>query len=454
MAQRANRGSEKPSLRRWLRWQCLGFLRRVGAIVAATFGLALLYPRAAQAVEATATVPIVDHATPTPTACPDCVLLGSLSVSGPTVDPPRPAVGAQVTLTFPVSAALPGGFDCEHCVFEGGEGYLAGEDPPVEVGDTVVVQRRVVRAGSTTVQLHARETTEEQCYFADPGQGCGMFFQYAFIEASSPPFVLQLGETICAGDCDGNGEATVDEVVLLVNIALGETAFSTCPAGDASGDSRITIDELIGAVASVLEGCPSAPVFAVRGTVTEFPNCTGFMRGITVVLDPLGLTTRTAIGPDPGVAGTFAFDDVPPGDYTLTISPSCNPSGCWPPTPVRVVDRDVEVLICNSARCGDQEVMDRFPSCIAAETEAPCLAAGGVWTPIGIRLEPECVCPTGQEGCACNRSTDCLGACSATLAGVPAECSTVQGVCAGEAPIVGCRCWFDEGGDARPLCVD
>ena len=111
--------------------------------------------------------------TPTPTPCPGCTLLGHLFVSGPSVDPPHPVVGDQVTFTFPVNYALPGSFDCEHCTFEGGEGYLAGEDSPVLSGDTVVVQRRVVRAGSTTVELHVRETTESSATTRIPWRVAG-----------------------------------------------------------------------------------------------------------------------------------------------------------------------------------------------------------------------------------------------------------------------------------------
>jgi len=289
--------------------------------------------------------------TPTPTPCPACMLLGHLSVSQPTVEPPNPVVGDQVTFTFQVSYALPGGFNCESCTFEGGEDYLAGDDPPVQSGDTVVVQRRVVRAGNATIQLRVRETTEVQCYAPDPLEGCRMYFQFAFIEASSAPFSLLLAEVgPCAGDCDEDGAATIAEVVTMVNIALGNAELSACRFGDRSGDEEITVDEIIVAVHHALTGCPAPePSFMVSGRVAEFPGCVGYMRGVSVVLNPLGLTTETQIGPDPGVAGTFFVENVPPGEYTLTIPLGCNPYGCWPPTPVKVVDHDVDVQICNVA---------------------------------------------------------------------------------------------------------
>jgi hypothetical protein len=41
----------------------------------------------------------------------------------------------------------------------------------------------------------------------------------------------------------------------MVNIALGYTDVSTCPAGDPSGDQTVTVDEIIMAVNNALTGC-------------------------------------------------------------------------------------------------------------------------------------------------------------------------------------------------------
>ena len=57
------------------------------------------------------------------------------------------------------------------------------------------------------------------------------------------------------GDCTGDGQVAIDELVTLVNIALGRTSITECGSGDASGDSQITVDELTGAVNVALEGC-------------------------------------------------------------------------------------------------------------------------------------------------------------------------------------------------------
>jgi hypothetical protein len=62
----------------------------------------------------------------------------------------------------------------------------------------------------------------------------------------------------CVGDCNGNGTVAINELILGVNIALGNTPLSACTAFDANGDGRVTINELIVAVNNALNGCPPA----------------------------------------------------------------------------------------------------------------------------------------------------------------------------------------------------
>ena len=59
----------------------------------------------------------------------------------------------------------------------------------------------------------------------------------------------------CAGDCNGNNEVTIDELLKLVNIALGNADVSACSAGDLNHDNQITIGEIIAAVNAALSGC-------------------------------------------------------------------------------------------------------------------------------------------------------------------------------------------------------
>ena len=60
----------------------------------------------------------------------------------------------------------------------------------------------------------------------------------------------------CVGDCNGDGQVTVNELIVMVNIALGNAPLSQCTAGDANTDGEITINEIIAAVNNTLSGCP------------------------------------------------------------------------------------------------------------------------------------------------------------------------------------------------------
>jgi hypothetical protein len=58
-----------------------------------------------------------------------------------------------------------------------------------------------------------------------------------------------------AGDCGGDHLVTVDEILTMVNIALGNAEISNCAAGDANHDGLITVDEILTAVNNALNGC-------------------------------------------------------------------------------------------------------------------------------------------------------------------------------------------------------
>jgi hypothetical protein len=59
----------------------------------------------------------------------------------------------------------------------------------------------------------------------------------------------------CVGDCDGDDLVTINEIVTMINIALGNATSSACAAGDPDGKGGITIDEIIAAVGRALNGC-------------------------------------------------------------------------------------------------------------------------------------------------------------------------------------------------------
>ncbi|HUI28472.1 MAG TPA: SCE4755 family polysaccharide monooxygenase-like protein [Candidatus Kryptonia bacterium] len=61
----------------------------------------------------------------------------------------------------------------------------------------------------------------------------------------------------CVGDCDHNQSVTVDELVVLVRIALGELPSEFCPALDPNNGNLVTVDVLVTAVNNDLSGCPA-----------------------------------------------------------------------------------------------------------------------------------------------------------------------------------------------------
>jgi len=74
---------------------------------------------------------------------------------------------------------------------------------------------------------------------------------------SSPPLTVTPTPTttVCAGDCGHDGEVSIGDVVLMVNVALEQAEISECDAGDRDQNDVITIDEILVAVYHALNGC-------------------------------------------------------------------------------------------------------------------------------------------------------------------------------------------------------
>jgi len=64
---------------------------------------------------------------------------------------------------------------------------------------------------------------------------------------------------VCTGDCDGDGQVGVNELVGAVRIGLAEAALDSCAAADRNGNGAVSVDELVAAVTAALEGCPVEP---------------------------------------------------------------------------------------------------------------------------------------------------------------------------------------------------
>jgi YD repeat-containing protein len=77
--------------------------------------------------------------------------------------------------------------------------------------------------------------------------------------AGTTPTTHEAGATValvvCTGDCDVQGSVTVNQLITMVTIALGNTPVTACDAGHAIQDGQITVDEILTAVNNALNRC-------------------------------------------------------------------------------------------------------------------------------------------------------------------------------------------------------
>jgi hypothetical protein len=120
----------------------------------------------------------------------------------------------------------------------------------------------------------------------------------------------------CVGDCAGDGEVTINDLILGVNIALGSQPVSACEAF-ANGEGEVTIAQLIQGVNNALEGCPP-PADTPTATAVATATATGI---------PTGTSTATATVTQPAVAtATQAATLTLTGTRTRTRTPSTVPT--------------------------------------------------------------------------------------------------------------------------------
>jgi uncharacterized repeat protein (TIGR03806 family) len=89
----------------------------------------------------------------------------------------------------------------------------------------------------------------------------------------------------CIGDCDGDGRVRINELIVGVNIALGEFPLAECDSFDRDGNGSVGVNELLAAVNTSSSGCS----MAATPTPTATPVPTG------------AAETRCAVPPGEGV---------------------------------------------------------------------------------------------------------------------------------------------------------
>jgi hypothetical protein len=177
------------------------------------------------------------------TSCGFSAATGSLNGTDPRLDPAglRDNGGPTHTVALCTAVDVPAGCSAASPAIDAGDQAVCSA-APVNGLD----QRGSARpgAGHTNCSIGAYEAdiTPE----ATPTPTATPTF------AATPTRTPTIGA--CSGDCNGNGQVLVDELVTLVSIALGNAPPAACPHGVASG-AAVNVALLVRAVNSALAGC-------------------------------------------------------------------------------------------------------------------------------------------------------------------------------------------------------
>lgn len=67
--------------------------------------------------------------------------------------------------------------------------------------------------------------------------------------------VLRRTIQVCPGDCNADGQVSLDELIAAIGISLGADPVTECSAVDSDNDAHVQIDEIVSAVTSALRNC-------------------------------------------------------------------------------------------------------------------------------------------------------------------------------------------------------
>jgi hypothetical protein len=186
-------------------------------------------------------------------------------VPGATGGRPACAVGAAVDRSGSSFTFIPQG--CQGAVCDGVDARLVGaNNVPIPDGSllyTCTVTIAADAAPGTYMLTNTFEFALGDNMEALPGTGTN-----GKITVVAPPLA-------CVGDCDGNNEVSVDELMLGVNINLGRQALEACASMDRDGDGAVSVAELIQAVRAALEGCQKDTQVCEQTAADDLATCVG-----------------------------------------------------------------------------------------------------------------------------------------------------------------------------------
>jgi hypothetical protein len=91
--------------------------------------------------------------------------------------------------------------------------------------------------------------------FGDENVGAATPTRTATTVPTATPTPTPTASPSCIGDCDGGGSVTVNEIVVMVRIVLGESNLSVCPAADPEHTGTVTVAQIVQAVNRALSSC-------------------------------------------------------------------------------------------------------------------------------------------------------------------------------------------------------
>lgn len=111
---------------------------------------------------------------------------------------------------------------------------------------------------------------------------------------------------------------TVDEIITMINIALGTVSIGDCTRGDANDDDQITVDEILTGVSNALTGCTATDMTPTPSPTEAAPTATPMPPSPT-----MPAATATPIAP----TATVSVPTATPGDVTIRIGAASGQPG-------------------------------------------------------------------------------------------------------------------------------
>jgi hypothetical protein len=112
--------------------------------------------------------------------------------------------------------------------------------------------------GDFACRLELRDTDTILIRVAAPGFG-ERRRGYAGLDLWRNQLTLQVGllpDGLCGGDCDGDYDVAISDLVRVVERILDDGSSGPCPLADVDGDGRVAVNDAVAAINTALAGCP------------------------------------------------------------------------------------------------------------------------------------------------------------------------------------------------------